>query len=83
MSPRKLILRARLAVWAFRNPDRLTMLHFEMLRDHALANERAYAAECLGRQSEQAMETGRALLAYRVAVLLGDMPGAAENRVAL
>jgi hypothetical protein len=39
-----LAFRARLAWWAFRNPDTLTMLHFEMLRDAGGLGPKAFRA---------------------------------------
>jgi hypothetical protein len=80
---KRLTLRLRLALWVLRNPDVLTMLHFEMLRDAEAirARRKAVAAQYNGRLS--AYHDGREDAAVLYAYYLRDMPGAAENRRAL
>lgn len=65
----RLFLRLRLALWAARNPDVLTMLHFEMLRD--------------GQGAGFGRPAGIRPARYAARLTDARMPGAAENIAAL
>ena len=73
--------RLALALWAFRNPERLLFLHFDMLRDARAMQGR------MDRNPRPApyhdYEHGRYDAAFACCVALRDMPGADDNRRAL
>lgn len=76
----KLLLRIQLGWWAFWNPNRLTMLHFNMLRDSFIypARQEMYDAGIHG-QGERQYCKGRADGAALYVHQLRDMPGIEEN----
>ena len=73
--------RLALALWAFRHPERLLFLHFEMLRDAQTMQDR------MDRNPRPApyhdYEHGRRDAAALYSAQLYTMPGAADNRRAL
>jgi hypothetical protein len=64
----RFLFRLRLAIWAARHPDTLTMLHFEMLRDA----DKSQTADLR-------MRSGR----YADRLTDAHMPGSQENIAAL
>ena len=77
----RLTRRIALALWAFRHPDRLLFLHFDMLRDarnmQSIIDRGPRPAPYLD------YEHGRRDAAALYSVALRDMPGADDNRRAL
>ena len=73
--------RLALALWAFRNPERLLFLHFDMLRD--ARKMQASIDRNLLPAPYHDYEHGRRDAAAMYSAALYDMPDAAENRRAL
>ena len=77
----RLTRRLALALWAFRHPDRLLCLHFDMLRD--ARKMQASIDRNLLPAPYHDYEHGRRDAAALYSVALYDMPGADDNRRAL
>ena len=77
----RLTRRLALALWAFRHPERLLFLHFEMLRDAQTMQARIDSN--LRPAPYYDYEHGRRDAAALYSAQLYTMPGAEDNRRAL
>ena len=77
----RLARRLALALWVFRHPERLLFLHFEMLRDARIMQDRMDSNPRPAPYHDY--EHGRRDAAALYSVALYDMPGADDNRRAL